>query len=200
MKPAAFEYARPASVAEACALLAGDDDARLIAGGQTLVPMMAMRLARPTLLVDIARLPELIGIADEGDAIVIGAATRQTVAEHSPIVASKIPLLAKALPFVGHAPTRNRGTLGGSVANADPAAEIPLVLTTLDGAITVQTTSGARDVATQDFFLGPMMTATPPGGCVTRLRFPVWNVPRLGAGFQEISARQSDFEIGRAHV
>ena len=152
MKPAAFDYVRPASVAEACALLTRRDDARLIAGGQTLIPMMAMRLARPTLLVDIARLPELLGVADKGDAIVIGAATRQAVAERSALVAQKLPLLAKALPFVGHAPTRSRVTLGGSVANADPAAEIPRVLATLKGTIELASDGSAQTFTSNGFF------------------------------------------------
>lgn len=193
MKPAAFEYVRPASIAQACSWLAGNEDARIIAGGQTLVPMMAMRLARPTLLVDIARLADLSGIAEADDFIEIGAATRQVLAERSALVARRLPLLARALPFVGHLPTRNRGTLGGSVANADPAAEIPLVLTTLGGTVMVQTSDGESEVATESFFLGPMMTATPESGIVTRLRFPVWREARIGVGFLEISARQSDF-------
>ena len=193
MKAAAFDYARPATVAEACAWLAADEDARLISGGQTLVPMMAMRLARPSLLIDISRLPELSGVAVDGDSLVIGAATRQSVAERHPLVARHLPLLARALPFVGHTPTRNRGTLGGSVANADPAAEIPLVLATLGGTVTVQTIAGVTEFTTDAFILGPMMTATPDSGCVTSLRFPIWRESRVGTGFEEISARQSDF-------
>ncbi len=193
MKAASFDYARPDTIAAACALLAASEDARVIAGGQTLVPMMAMRLARPALLVDISRVAELQGISLDGDALAIGAATRQSVAERHPLVARCLPLLARALPFVGHAPTRNRGTLGGSVANADPAAEIPLVLATLGGSITVETAAGASETTTDAFFLGPMMTATPEAGLVTRLRFPVWRGGRIGASFQEISARQSDF-------
>ena len=193
MKAAAFEYARPASLAEACALLAADEEARPISGGQTLVPMMAMRLARPTLLVDISRLPELAGISLHGGMVVIGAATRQAVAQANQLVASAIPLLARALPFVGHTPTRNRGTVGGSVANADPAAEIPLVLITLGGAVRVQTTQGAKTIAADDFLEGPMMTSLPEAGILVALEFPVWEDARIGVGFHEISARQSDF-------
>src|ERR1700733_11666388 len=138
MKPAAFDYVRPQSIEEVCALLADDPDAAIIAGGQTLVPMMAMRLARPTRLIDIARIAALRGIRDDGGAIVIGATTRQAEAEKSAFVARALPLLTKALPWVGHAATRNRGTVGGSVANADPAAEIPLVLVTLGGDIVLR--------------------------------------------------------------
>src|SRR5580693_5221747 len=138
MKAAPFDYVRPATVEEACACLAADADAVIIAGGQTLVPMMAMRLARPSRLVDIARIPELHGIREDGTAVVIGAATRQVTATESETIGAKLPLLAAALPFVGHAATRARGTVGGSVANADPAAEIPLVLTTLRGSIVLR--------------------------------------------------------------
>ncbi len=108
MKAAPFEYARPATLDEACALLAADDGARIIAGGQTLVPMMAMRLARPTLLVDIGRIAGLAHIRDEGDGVVIGATTRQVTVEHDPLIRAKLPLLAAAMPYVGHAPTRQR--------------------------------------------------------------------------------------------
>lgn len=198
MKAAPFEYVRPHSVAEACALLAADADAVIIAGGQTLVPMMAMRLARPTRLVDIARIPELLGIRDDGAIVAVGAATRQADAANDPLIALKVPLLAAALPWVGHAATRSRGTVGGSVANADPAAEIPLVLATLKGEIVLRDSAGSRVVAARDFFVGPMMTAITPGCCLTEVRFPVWNEGRVGVGFQEISARRSDFALASA--
>ena len=131
MKPAAFEYSRPADIDEACALLAADDGARVIAGGQTLVPLMAMRLARPSRLIDIARIPGLAYVRDEGNDIAIGATTRQHVIESDPVIRAKLPLLAKVMPFVGHTATRARGTVGGSLANGDPAAEIVLVAATL---------------------------------------------------------------------
>jgi CO/xanthine dehydrogenase FAD-binding subunit len=131
MKPAPFDYSRPASIDEACALLAADDGARLIAGGQTLVPLMAMRLARPTRLIDIARISELAYVRDAGGFIEIGATTRQCDVERDAIVAAKVPMLAAVMPWIGHAATRARGTVGGSLANADPAAEIGLVAVTL---------------------------------------------------------------------
>jgi len=195
MKPVAFDYARPTSVPEACALLAGDENARVLAGGQTLIPMLAMRLARPSRLVDIARIPELSGTRDTGTHVVIGAATRQAVAERDPLVARKAPLLAKALPWVGHAPTRNRGTIGGSIANGDPAAEIPLVAVTLDAALVVETIAETSELTAVDFYLGPMITALPEGGILTSVRFPVWADGRIGTGFHEVSARKSDFAI-----
>ena len=174
------------------------DESVVIAGGQTLIPMLAMRLARPARLIDIARIPGLAGISEEADAVVIGATTRQVEAERSAIVARRVPLLARALPFVGHAPTRNRGTLGGSVANADPAAEIPLVLVTLGGSVVVRDAAQAQDIAAQDFALGPMMTALASGALVVALRFPVWDGSRIGVGFHEVSTRASDFAFAAA--
>jgi CO/xanthine dehydrogenase FAD-binding subunit len=193
MKPAPFEYVRPESLAEACALLAADEDARVIAGGQTLVPMLAMRLARPARLIDILRLPELAGIRQEKDAIVVGATTRQAQAERDPVIRASVPMLARVLPWVGHPPTRNRGTIGGSIANADPSAEIPLVAVTLGAEIMLATPDGPTSMPADDFFIGPMLTTINPGECVSAIRFPVWPHPRVGTGFFEISARRSDF-------
>jgi CO/xanthine dehydrogenase FAD-binding subunit len=193
MKPVPFEYIRPNSLAETCAILAADEDARVIAGGQTLIPMLAMRLARPTKLVDILRLKELKGIRAEGDAIVIGAVTRQVEVEGSELVRRKLPLLMKALPWVGHPPTRNRGTVGGSIANADPSAEIPLVAVTLGAGIEIANPSDRATMPADEFFIGPMLTSVIPGDCVCAVRFPVWPHPHVGTGFHEISARRSDF-------
>jgi CO/xanthine dehydrogenase FAD-binding subunit len=193
MKPVPFEYVRPNSLIEVCEILAADEDARIIAGGQTLIPMLAMRLARPTRLVDIVRLNELSGVRYEDDALVIGAVTRQVEVERSETVRSKLPLLTKALPWVGHPPTRNRGTVGGSIANADPSAEIPLVAVTLGAEIEIANTDGRMSVPADDFFIGAMVTSVVPGDCVCAVRFPVWSQPRVGTGFHEVSARQSDF-------
>jgi CO/xanthine dehydrogenase FAD-binding subunit len=193
MKPAPFDYVRPETLAEACALLAADEDARVIAGGQTLVPMLAMRLARPAKLVDILRLPELSGIRAEQGAIVVGATTRQAQAERDPMIRASLPMLARVLPWVGHPPTRNRGTVGGSIANADPSAEIPLVAVTLGAEIVLETPDGPTSTPADDFFIGPMLTTINPGECVSAIRFPVWPHPRIGTGFFEISARRSDF-------
>jgi CO/xanthine dehydrogenase FAD-binding subunit len=195
MKPVAFDYARPLSLREACTLLAGDENARVLAGGQTLIPMLAMRLARPSCLVDIARIPQLSGIRDAGSHLAIGATTRQVVAERDPVVARKVPLLARALPWVGHAPTRNRGTVGGSLVNGDPAAEIPLVAVTLEATLVVQTVTEDSELSAGEFYLGPMITALPEGGILTSVRFPVWGQARIGTGFHEVSARKSDFAL-----
>jgi CO/xanthine dehydrogenase FAD-binding subunit len=193
VKSVPFDYIRPSSVEEACALLAQDGETRVIAGGQSLVPMLAMRLARPERLVDILRLSELSGIKENGNTIVIGATTRQAVAEHDPLIAAKLPLLAQVFPWVGHPATRRRGTIGGSIAHADPAAEIPLVALTLGADIVVRDTGGETAIKADDFFLGPMATAIPQGALLTATRFPVWPQQRVGTAFHEVNARHSDF-------
>ena len=193
MKPAPFDYVRPASLAEACALLAADEDARLIAGGQTLVPMLAMRLARPAKLIDILRLPELVGIREENGTIVVGATTRQAQAERDPLIRASVPMLARVLPWVGHPSIRNRGTIGGSIANADPSAEIPLAAVTLGAEVLLATAQGERSVPADDLFIGAMLTTLEQGECIRAIRFPVWPHKRIGTGFFEISARRSDF-------
>src|SRR3990170_802497 len=159
MKAAPFEYSRPSDIDEACALLAADSDARVIAGGQTLVPMMAMRLSRPTRLIDIARIVGLSYIREEGGALVIGAATRQCIVEGDPLVAVRMPLLSAAMPWIGHAATRARGTVGGSLANADPAAELALVAVTLDAMLMYREGGKDGEIPATDFFIGPTMTA-----------------------------------------
>jgi CO/xanthine dehydrogenase FAD-binding subunit len=198
MKPAPFEYVRATSAEDACAQLAADDGARLIAGGQTLVPLMAMRLARPTRLIDIARIPQLSFICEESSAIAIGAATRQCMVEGDPLVKEQLPLLAKAMPYVGHAATRSRGTIGGSLANADPAAEIALVAVTLGAVLIYQNGTTKHETPASKFFLGPMVTALPPTACLLAARFPVWRDARIGVGFDEINARKSDFAFASA--
>jgi CO/xanthine dehydrogenase FAD-binding subunit len=192
MKSAPFEYCRVANVDEACAMLASDESARVIAGGQTLVPMMAMRLARPTCLIDISRIAELSYIRADGEAVSIGATTRQCVLERDALIAVKLPLLAHAIPFIGHAATRARGTVGGSLANADPAAELPLIAATLDAMLSYRAGSKAADIPAQEFFIGPMTTALPAGACLTGVRFPTWP-GKVGVGFHEVNARRSDF-------
>ena len=196
MKSAAFEYSRPADLAEACALLAQEDDARLIAGGQTLVPLMAMRLARPKRLIDIARLPELAFVRNDDGQVTIGATTKQCVVEQDPLVRAGVPLLATVMPFVGHAATRARGTVGGSLANGDPAAEIVLVAVTLGATLVYREGDAAREIAASAFFTGPMLTALPPAACLTCIRFPVWQDARVG--FHEVNARRSDFAFASA--
>ena len=193
MKAAPFEYIRPPSIEAALAALAADDEARIVAGGQTLVPMMAMRLARPSVLVDIAHIPGLAGIDDQGADIRIGAMTRQIELERSALVAQKLPLLAAAMPWIGHLATRARGTVGGSVANADPAAEIPLVLTALGGTIHWQGINGTGQTPARAFFTGPMMTALGEQTLLTAVSVPVWQGAHIGVSLHEVSQRRSDF-------
>jgi len=193
MKAAPFAYSRPADVDEACALLSSDESARVIAGGQSLVPMMAMRLARPTRLVDIARIASLSYVREDKNGVAIGACTRQCVIERDALVAKRVPLLARAIPFIGHAATRARGTIGGSMAHADPAAELPLIAVTLDATLSYRAGGKISDIAARDFFAGLMITALPQGACLTGVRFPVWHGEKVGVGFHEVNARRSDF-------
>ncbi|HET7384022.1 MAG TPA: FAD binding domain-containing protein [Pseudolabrys sp.] len=192
MKAAPFEYSRVANVDEACAMLASDESARVIAGGQTLVPMMAMRLARPTRLIDINRIIELSYIRSDGDAISIGATTRQCLVERDALIAANLPLLARALPFVGHAATRARGTIGGSLANADPAAELPLIAITLDAVLAYRVGGRTEEIAARDFYIGPMTTSLPSDAILTSVQLPIW-LGKVGVGFYEVNARRSDF-------
>jgi len=197
MKSAPFEYLLADSIDGAIAGLANSgDDAIIIAGGQTLVPMMAMRLARPALLIDVNNIQDLQGIDGGADGVRIKACTRQSEALASPIVNERQPLLAKALPYVGHAQTRNRGTVGGSIALGDPAAEIPLVATALDACVTLQKKDSVREVPIDGFYYGPMMTTRAPDECLSEIRIPQWQEEgRLGTGFQEVSQRHGDFAI-----
>lgn len=192
MKAAPFEYSRPADIDEACALLAADESARVIAGGQTLVAMMAMRLARPTRLIDINRIAALRYIRAEGDSVRIGATTRQCVAERDATIAKNVPLLARAIPNIGHAATRARGTVGGSLANADPAAELVLCAVTLDAVIEYRAGGASDEIPAREFYIGPMITALPAGAILSGVRFPIWK-GKVGVGFHEINARRSDF-------
>lgn len=201
MKAAPFEYSRPSDIDEACALLAADENARIIAGGQTLVPMMAMRLSRPTRLIDINRIDALSYIREEGDGIAIGATTRQYTVEHDRLIATRLPLLAKAMPWIGHVATRARGTVGGSLANADPAAELALIAITLDATLTYRVVGQSISVPASEFFVGPMTTALPPGACLTAVRFPLRRRSgKIGTGFHEVNARRSDFAFVSAAV
>jgi CO/xanthine dehydrogenase FAD-binding subunit len=196
MKAAPFEYARPESLAEACSLLARHGgDAKVIAGGQSLVPMMAMRLARPAWLVDINRLEELKRLSIEDDALVLGATVRQCTVERSELARAKAPLLLKALEWVGHVQTRNRGTVGGSIVHADPSAEIPLVACVLDATLVLQDESGANETPAREFFFAPMVTAIAPEQCLAEIRFPVWTEKRVGSAFEEVSIRHGDFAL-----
>jgi carbon-monoxide dehydrogenase medium subunit len=195
VKPAPFAYHRPTSLDEALALLARyGSDGRILAGGQSLVPALNMRLATPTALIDINRVLGLDGMTVEGDALVIGALARHDALEHSALVARHAPLIAQAMPHVGHRAIRARGTLGGSVALADPAAELPACLLALDAVIRVTGPEGAREVLAARFFRGIYATDLRDGEIVTAVAVPV-----MGAGwrscFDELARRHGDYAL-----
>jgi len=198
MKAADFDYTRAITIEEVCALLAASGgDGKIIAGGQSLVPLMAMRLARPSLLVDIGAIAALKGVRIAGTEIIIGAGTSQSDALADGAIRLHLPLLAKALGFVGHIQTRNRGTLGGSLAHGDPSAEIGLAAVTLDAMLVLRSQEGERRVAAQSFFRGPMITALDAAECLVEIRFPIPPRP-CGTGFQEVSIRRGDFALANA--
>lgn len=195
MKPARFDYIRAETLSEAHTALAEDgNDARVIAGGQTLLPMLSMRLARPKVLIDIMHLPELQKIKAVGSVIRVGAAVRQAELLAWPELAKSQPLLAAALPWVGYAQTRNRGTVCGSVAHADPSAEIPLALIALDGTIELSSRRRRRTVSAADFFTGMMSTARDGTELIEAVTVPAGR-RGLGYAFQEFGRRHGDFAI-----
>jgi aerobic carbon-monoxide dehydrogenase medium subunit len=200
MKPAAFSYHRPRSLADAIALLAEFGfDAKAIAGGQSLAPMMNMRLARPLHLVDLGGLPDLAGIERGAAALRIGAMTSHHDVATSADVRAACPLLAEAAATIGHFAIRQRGTLGGSLANADPAAQMPLIARTLDARIEVAGPAGHREIAAADFVLAPMATALESDEIVTAVRFPCLRAGE-GYGFELFSRRHGDFAIAACAV
>ena len=198
MKPRPFDYVRPDTVEEAVAILAEHgDDARILAGGQTLLAMLNLRVVEPAILVDITRIPELAVIRetdghDGGGKIEVGAAVTQNRLMAWPALAQKLPLLAAALPFVGHFQTRNKGTVCGSVAHADPTSEIPLSLAVLEGEVVLRSSRGTRVLAADDFQQGMLATAREPDELITAVRFPVMSG---GVGFREVARRHGDFAI-----
>lgn len=174
MKPAPFRYARPETLDEVLALLAASPgEGRLLAGGQSLLPLLNMRVARPTVLIDLALITELQVLSGDGDELVIGAGVRQRTAETSAVIRGACPLIPLALRYVGHLQTRNRGTIGGSLAHADPAAELPGVAVALDAALVAVGPRGRRVIAACDFFVGPYTTALTEDEVLTEMRVPV---------------------------
>ena len=197
MKPRPFDYVRPDTVEEAVAILAEHgDEARILAGGQTLLAMLNLRVVEPAILVDITRIPELAAIreidAHDGGKIEVGAAVTQNRLMAWPALAQKLPLLAAALPFVGHFQTRNKGTVCGSVAHADPTSEIPLSLAVLEGEVVLRSSRGTRVLAADEFQQGMLATAREPDELITAVRFPVMSG---GVGFREVARRHGDFAI-----
>jgi 2-furoyl-CoA dehydrogenase FAD binding subunit len=195
MKPARFDYLRAGTLAEAHATLAEEgDDARIIAGGQSLVPMLSMRVASPKILIDIMHLPELAKTEIEGNTLRIGAAVRQAQLLAWSALRERQPLLAAALPWVGHAQTRSRGTICGSVAHADPSAEIPLALLALNGSIQLSSRQKRRSVPAVDFFTGVMSTARNDDELIEAVEAPC-RAPNTGYAFREFGRRHGDFAI-----
>jgi len=200
MKPAPFAYHRPETVAEAAGLLAElGEDAKVLAGGQSLIPMLALRLTAFEHLVDIGRIDELRGIERRDGRLWIGAGTTEAAVEHSEEVATAAPLLARATPYVGHFQIRNRGTVGGSLAHADPAAEYPAVALALDAELEAQSPRGERRIPAAEFFTGLWSTALEPDELLTGVRFPVWS-GRCGFAVEELARRHGDFAMAGATV
>jgi len=195
MKLPPFDYEAPRTVSEAVELLAEhQDEASVLAGGQSLIPLLALRLAYPAVLVDINGIAELSGISATDGWVAIGAMTREYVAEESEIVAGTVPLLAAALPLIGHEAIRSRGTIGGSMAHADPAAELPAVARALDAEFVVRGQSGERVVPAAEWFEGYLMTSRRPDELLVEVRFPAAG-PGTGVSFQEVARRHGDFAI-----
>jgi carbon-monoxide dehydrogenase medium subunit len=196
MKPAAFDHVAPQALDEALVLLGQHgDDAKVLAGGQSLVPVLALRLASPGWLIDLNRIASLSGIRRlESGELAIGALARQRTVERSEVVAKANPLLAAAMPWIAHVQIRNRGTIGGSLAHADPAAELPGVCVACDAVLVAQSRRGAREIAAADFFKGMFQTALAADELLTEIRFPPWPAGRTH-GFLEVARRHGDFAI-----
>src|SRR5947209_1818062 len=199
MKPPAFRYERPETLDQALALLAEHgDEARPLAGGQSLVPMLNLRLAAPAVVVDLNALPELDDLAVDGETLVIGALTRQRRLELWPAAAA-IGALADGLPLVGHVATRNRGTVGGSIAHGDPAAELPLALLALGGSVVAEGPGGRREIPADELFAGFLTTALQPGELVVEVRFPI-APPGEASALLEVAQRHGDFPLAAVAV
>jgi CO/xanthine dehydrogenase FAD-binding subunit len=195
MKLPPVEYEAPTTVAEAVDLLAEHaDEASVLAGGQSLIPLLALRLARPEVLIDVNGIGELSGVAATDGWVAIGAMTREYVAEASKTIADSVPLLAAALPLIGHEAIRSRGTIGGSLAHADPAAELPAVARALDAEFVVLGESGERVIPAAEWFEGYLMTSRRPDELLVEVRFPAAG-PGTGVSFQEVARRHGDFAI-----
>ena len=198
MKPARFDYHSPTSVDEATALLTElGDEGKVLAGGQSLIPMLALRLTSFEHLVDIGRVDGLRGIEQRNGSVWVGAGTTETEVGASDLVAQSVPLLSRVTPLVGHFQIRNRGTIGGSIAHADPAAEYPAVALALDADLHAVSGRGSRDIPAADFFTGLWSTALEPDEIVTGISCPVWS-GRCGYAVEELSRRHGDFAIAGA--
>jgi aerobic carbon-monoxide dehydrogenase medium subunit len=195
MKPTRFHYHAPTTLAEAVGLLSEHgDEAKVLAGGQSLVPMLSLRLASFGHLIDLNKVTGVSDIERSNGHLRIGAMTRQAVAEYSADVATHSPLVARALPHIGHFQIRNRGTIGGSIAHADPASELPAVVLALDAVIEATGSSGTRSLAAEDFFVSTWETTLADNEILSAVEFPVWT-GRCGWAVEEISRRHGDFAL-----
>jgi carbon-monoxide dehydrogenase medium subunit len=194
VKPPAFAYHTPGTLAEAIALLSRNDNARVLAGGQTLMPMLNLRIASPDHLVDLRRIKELAYIREERGEIAFGAMTRQREIEYSALVRERIPLLAEAVRWIGHRQTRNRGTIGGSLCHLDPSAELPAVAMALDATLRAVGPAGTREIAMKDFSAGFMTTVLAPQEVLTEIRMRPWPAGH-GWAFLEFARRRGDFAV-----
>jgi carbon-monoxide dehydrogenase medium subunit len=198
MKPAAFDYVIADSIDMAVASLAdGGGDAKIIAGGQSLVPMLNFRLIRPSVLIDINRIGDLAFIKEAGKKICVGALTRHYQLETSPVIARHLPVLASAMTHVAHLAIRNRGTIGGSLSHADPAAELPMMALLLDAELHIASASGKRTIAARDFFVGALTVDLARDDIVTEIALPKLP-PKTGWGFEEVARRSGDFALAAA--
>jgi carbon-monoxide dehydrogenase medium subunit len=195
MKPPAFAYAAPETLEEALALRAEHAaDSAVLAGGQSLMPLLNLRMAFPGMVIDVGRIGELSGIREWDGGVAIGAMTRQRAAERSQLIASRTPLLTRALPNVGHTAIRNRGTVGGSIAHADPAAELPAVALALDGELVARSSSGERTIPASEFFAGYLTTTLEPEELLVEVRLPGLAAGH-GSAFVELARRHGDFAL-----
>ncbi len=195
MKPPRFEYFAPRTLDEALGLLAGHGDrAKLLAGGQSLIPLLNFRLAHPEALIDINRIPDLAYVRADDGGVAIGALTRQHAVERSDAVRTSVPIVAEACRLIGHLPIRHRGTIGGNLAHADPASELPAVMLALEAQLTVASAKGTRTLPADRFFVGPLSTALQTGEMLTEIRLP--GLPaRTGGAFVEMARRAGDYAL-----
>lgn len=201
MKPAPFELLRPEGLDEALQALAAHQEAdiKVLAGGQSLIPMMNFRVAQPSVLVDLGRIPDLRGIEEDGDWISIRPMTRHAEVKTSPLVGKHLPLVREAYEHVAHSTIRNRGTLGGNLSHADPASEMPCVMTALDAHFVLQNASAFRTVRAREFYFGPFTTAIEPDELLVRIRIPKARADERFA-FEEVSLRKGDFAMSAVAV
>ena len=195
MKPPRFDYLAPRTLDEALAHLHDHgDQAKILAGGQSLIPMLNFRLAHPGVVVDVNRLTDLAYVRQHDGGVAVGALTRQHAVEQSDLVRARVPVVAEACRFIGHAPIRHRGTFGGNLAHADPASELPAVMVALEAEMAVASRAGSRVIPAGQFFIGPLTTALRPGEMLTEIRIPA-APPRTGGAFVEMARRAGDFAL-----